>query len=172
MGVEIERKFLLANNDWRQQVDRSDRLTQGYLSGVEAAQAGFTCSTVRVRTASDKAWLNIKSANAGLSRDEYEYPIPLEEADRLLKTLCRGVIEKIRHHVHMEGAHFEIDEFLGENQGLVVAEVELLHPDAPYPTPDWLGAEVSDDARYYNANLAAVPYASWAHKKTTKTPKA
>jgi adenylate cyclase len=162
MGIEIERKFLLAGDAWRAIVVRSERIAQGYLSGSAAIQAGVVKCSVRVRISGDLAWLNIKSATLGISRQEFEYPIPVTDAERLLADLSDGSLEKIRHHVMLDGTHFEIDEFLGANAGLLVAEVELSHADAPYPTPAWLGLEVSDRVRYFNVNLIDRPYACWS----------
>jgi adenylate cyclase len=154
MALEIERKFLLAGEGWRTQIESSERLAQGYLGGTRAS--------VRVRIGGRCAWLNIKSRELGHSRQEYEYEIPLADAEAMLASLADGpVIEKTRHLVR-QGAHlWEIDEFAGDNQGLVVAEIELGHPDEAFERPDWLGAEVTDDARYYNVNLVAHPYTRW-----------
>lgn len=162
MGVEIERKFLLVNDGWRSLVGRSERMAQGYLVSAAAIAAGQAKCSVRVRIAGDTAWLNIKSAVLGIERHEFEYPVPLADAEHLLHELSDGVLEKIRHHVMLDGAHFEVDEFLGENTGLFVAEVELPSADAAYPRPDWLGIEVSEQARYYNVNLIGRPYATWS----------
>lgn len=161
MGVEIERKFLLRSDAWRPAVERSERIAQGYLVGAEALRAGLTRASVRVRRAGERAWLNIKSAQLGIERAEYEYPVPLADAEALLASLCDGVLEKFRHIVTVDGVVFEIDEFLGDNAGLVVAEVELDAPDAAFPRPDWLGREVSELGRYYNVNLIEHPYARW-----------
>jgi len=162
MGIEIERKFLLAGDSWRASVERSERMAQGYLVGAAAITDGHARASVRIRIAGDDAWINIKSATLGIERQEYEYPVPLDDAGRLLADLCDGAVEKIRHHVMLDGAHFEIDEFLGANEGLVVAEVELPSVDASYPTPAWLGPEVSHEVRYYNVNLIERPYAVWS----------
>ena len=162
MGIEIERKFLLAGEGWRAQVARSERMVQGYLLGAAALAAGLSRASVRVRLAGDAAWLNIKAARLGIERAEFEYPIPVADAEALLRELCDGVLEKCRHHVAVEGTWFEIDEFAGANQGLIVAEVELPAADAAYPRPDWLGVEVSALARYYNVNLMAHPYTRWS----------
>jgi len=112
--------------------------------------------------AGEQAWLNIKSATPGIERAEFEYAIPLSDARTLLATLCDGVMEKVRHHVRVDGVLFEIDEFLGDNQGLIVAEVELPAVDAPFPRPSWLGREVSALVRYYNVQLIAHPYQQWS----------
>ena len=156
MPVEIERKFLVVGDAWRREVSHSQRMAQGYLAGPPSSR----CS-VRVRVAGEKAWLNIKSATPGVERDEYEYPIPLGHAERLLATLAGDLVEKIRHAVERDGHVYEIDEFLGANAGLVVAEIELAHADEAFARPAWLGSEVSDLARYYNVNLATHPYSLW-----------
>ena len=157
MGIEIERKFLVVGDAWRGAASRSESMVQGYLAGPPAAR----CS-VRVRIAGERAWLNIKSAQAGVQRDEYEYEIPVADARRQLDTLAADVVEKIRHYVEVDGHCFEVDEFGGDNAGLVVAELELDRVDAPYPRPPWLGREVSQLVRYYNLNLSAHPYSRWS----------
>jgi Uncharacterized protein conserved in bacteria len=162
MGIEIERKFLLASDDWRGAVERSERIAQGYLIGAQALRDGSARASVRARLAGEQAWLNIKAATAGIERAEFEYAIPVSDARALLSTLCDGVLEKIRHHVRVDGVLFEIDEFLGDNSGLIVAEVELPAVDAPFPRPAWLGREVSTLTRYYNVNLIAHPYRQWS----------
>lgn len=155
MGIEIERKFLIRDDRWRQQVERSTRMRQGYLT------SDARCS-VRVRVAGSQGFLNIKSGTLGIQRSEYEYAIPLTEAEEILDTLCeKPLLEKTRHFVH-HGQHvWEIDEFAGENAGLIVAEVELRHPDEPLTCPDWLGEDVSHDIRYYNSQLVRYPYKTW-----------
>lgn len=162
MPIEIERKFLLNGDGWRAQVARSERMAQGYLVGAAALQAGHARASVRVRRSGEQAWLNIKAARLGIERAEYEVALPPDEADEMLATLCDGVLEKNRHYVPLGGMLFEIDEFLGANAGLVVAEIELPATDAPFPRPAWLGREVSALARYYNVNLIAHPYAAWS----------
>lgn len=162
MAIEIERKFLLANDDWRAGVERSESIAQGYLVGAQALRAGLAHASVRVRLAGEQAWLNIKGATPGIARAEFEYPIPLDDARTLLADLCDGVLEKTRHHVRVDGTLFEIDEFAGDNAGLLVAEVELPTVDAPFPRPSWLGREVSALVRYYNVNLIAHPYRQWS----------
>jgi adenylate cyclase len=154
MAIEIERKFLLKDDSWRTQVRASEYLAQGYLGGTRAS--------VRVRVCGDSAWLNIKSQKKGTTRLEFEYPIPRTDADTLLSELADGpVISKTRHYVDLDAHVFEIDEFDGDNQGLIVAEVELQHADESIPRPQWLGAEVTDDSRYYNLSLVSHPYCRW-----------
>jgi adenylate cyclase len=162
MAVEIERKFLLTSDRWREGIEHSETMAQGYLVGAQALCDGSARASVRVRLACDRAWLNIKAAVPGIERAEFDYPIPAGDARALLDTLSDGVLEKIRHHVRVEGVLFEIDEFLGDNAGLLVAEVELPAADAPYPRPAWLGREVSALTRYYNVNLIAYPYRHWS----------
>jgi adenylate cyclase len=156
MPVEIERKFLVVSDAWRRDVSRSEPMAQGYLAGPPASR----CS-VRVRIAGDEAWLNVKSATPGVERDEYEYTVPRADAERMLATLCGARVEKVRHHVPAGDHLFEVDEFHGDNAGLVVAEIELAHADEPFERPAWLGREVTQLARYYNVNLASHPYSCW-----------
>ena len=162
MAIEIERKFLLANDGWRAGIERSEAIAQGYLVGAQALRDGTARASVRARLAGTQAWLNIKAARLGIERAEFEYPIPVDDARDLLATLCDGVLEKTRHHVRVDGALFEVDEFEGDNRGLVVAEIELPAVDAPFPRPSWLGREVSTLTRYYNVNLIAHPYRQWS----------
>lgn len=161
MGVEIERKFLLVSDAWRAHVSRSQRLVQGYLVSAAAVTSGAARSSVRVRIGGDQAWLNIKSSTLGVARQEYEYEVPLADAEAMLAKLCDGVVEKIRHYVAHANHEFEIDEFFGANDGLVVAELELDHVDEVFERPDWLGPDVSHLPRYYNLNLIAYPYSAW-----------
>ncbi len=161
MGVEIERKFLLRSDAWRAQIERTVPMAQGYLNGHAEVASGAQLTSVRVRLEGDVAALNIKSREAGPSRQEFEYAIPVEEARALLALCVGGRIEKLRHLVR-HGAHlWEIDEFADDNAGLVVAEVELETVDQAFERPDWLGAEVTHLTRYYNLALAAHPYAAW-----------
>lgn len=155
MGIEIEHKFLLANDDWRKQVHKTVRYRQGYLSSLP------TCS-MRVRIAGDQAWLNIKSATIGAERMEFEYEIPCPDANEIIDKLCgKPVIEKTRHFVNVDNLLWEIDEFDGLNQGLIVAEIELNYIDQFFTKPAWIGQEVTHDLRYYNNNLALNPYSNW-----------
>jgi adenylate cyclase len=156
MPVEIERKFLVSGDAWRQSVSRSERFGQGYLATTAA------CS-VRVRIGGERAWLGIKGRVVGMSRPEYEYEIPVAEAGEILRDFCaEGRIDKIRHWVEVGGREWEIDEFLGANAGLVVAEIEIEDEAAQFERPGWLGREVTNDVRYYNASLAQQPYRGWA----------
>ncbi len=154
MGLEIERKFLVQGQAWRQPPEAQTRFSQGYLSRDPAR-------TVRVRLAGERAFLTIKGATVGATRAEFEYEIPPADAAQLL-ALCDGpVVDKIRHVLWVGGLCWEVDEFLGANAGLVVAEIELQSEDQAFERPAWLGAEVTGDARYVNANLAVRPYSNW-----------
>jgi len=161
MGKEIERKFLLTGEGWREGIESSMPITQGYLMGAAGLVAGHARASVRLRIAGSEAWLNIKSSVRGIERAEFEYPVPVADAREMLDTLCDGKVEKTRHHVHVEGTVFEIDEFTGANHGLVVAEVELEHAGEEIPRPSWLGREVSDEKRYYNVFLLDHPFTQW-----------
>lgn len=155
MALEIEHKFLLANDEWRNHVQHSVRYRQGYLSSLPT-------SSIRIRVSDNHAWLNIKSATIGTQRHEYEYEIPLPDGDELLNTLCKKpLIEKTRHFVEDNNKIWEIDEFEGENEGLIIAEIELRETGESFTKPAWLGVEVTDDLRYYNNNLALHPYSEW-----------
>jgi adenylate cyclase len=162
MGVEIERKFLVVGDAWRAQASHSLRMVQGYLidADVVQAQAGTRCS-LRVRVGGADAWLNIKSANLGVARREYEYPIPVTDAERMLRDFCNGVVEKTRHYVRYADFTYEVDEFLGDNAGLLVAELELDAVEQVFARPEWLGREVTERLRYYNLNLLQHPYSRW-----------
>lgn len=159
MGIEIERKFLVVGDAWRKQVANSQRMVQGYIAGPGVGQQ-IRCS-IRIRIVDDKAFLNIKSVARSIERQEFEYTIPLVDGEQMLALMADKYIEKIRHCVNVEDYTFEIDEFLGENSGLIVAELELPAADACFPQPSWLGAEVSHLSRYYNVSLVAHPYAQW-----------
>jgi adenylate cyclase len=156
MALEIEHKFLLADESWRNEVSHSVLYKQGYLSSSPLG-------SVRVRISDSQAWLNIKSATIGTSRQEFEYEIPLGDAHILLDDLCfKPLIEKTRHFVHRDQHIWEIDEFMGENAGLIVAEIELLEIGEDFVRPSWLGQEVTADIRYYNNQLTKHPYRDWA----------
>jgi adenylate cyclase len=154
MPREIERKFLLKTDAWRSQVRHSQSMSQGYLASSDR-------SSVRVRIAGNEAWLNIKSGGLVASRQEYEYPLPLEDAHELLALAPGPLIEKTRHFVEHGGFTWEIDEFHGDNAGLVVAELELDSEDEPFQRPEWLGIEVTQLRRYYNVCLVEHPYRAW-----------
>ena len=155
MAIETERKFLLVNDDWRNIVSSSTLMRQGYLNSEN------DCS-IRVRTTSNNAWLNIKSVTVGTQRHEFEYEIPLEDGNQILDTFSRKpLIEKTRHIVEVGDHSWEIDEFIGDNAGLIVAEIELNDPNESFDKPAWLGEEVTFDARYYNTQLSKTPYKTW-----------
>lgn len=155
MGIEIERKFLVLNTDWKQQADTGTTMQQGYLSTDPGR-------SVRVRIEGQQACINIKSATSTLSRLEYQYAIPLADAREILGELCDGKwVEKVRYRVPQPPHVWEIDIFSAANQGLVVAEIELGHEEEPFARPDWLGEEVSGDPRYLNMNLISHPYSQW-----------
>ena len=161
MGIEIERKFLVRGDAWRAGATRSVRMAQGYLNDHAAVVAGTQQVSVRVRIGDGRGWLNIKSREAGPSRQEFEYEVPIADAEALLRLCVGAPIDKVRHYVPFGGFTWEVDEFAGENAGLVVAEIELPHVDTGFPRPDWLGAEVTELTRYYNLALAARPYGRW-----------
>jgi len=155
LAIEIERKFTIKNDSWRQQINKSQRYVQGYLAGNER-------TSVRIRIAGEQANINIKSATLGIFRQEYEYPLPLEDAEKMLADLCeKPVIDKVRHFVTHAGKIWEIDEFSGENEGLIVAEIELNDIEEQFELPDWADKDVSDDKRYYNVSLVKHPYKDW-----------
>lgn len=155
MGTEIERKFLLKDDSWKEGADAGTLFRQGYLQGSEH-------SSVRVRIEGERANLNIKSATLGIQRREFEYPIPMEDARTLLDELCeKPLIEKTRYLLNYAGHLWEIDVFSGDNAGLVVAELELKSEDEAFERPPWLGQEVSHDPRYYNVCLVKEPYSKW-----------
>ena len=154
MGREIERKFLVKGEAW-----------QGLAPGVLYRQ-GYLCSakerTVRVRVAGEKAFLTIKGLTVGAARAEYEYEIPVADAQAMLDDLAeKPLIKKIRYKIPYDGLTWEVDEFLGDNAGLIVAEVELSDEKQAFNKPEWAGEEVSDDPRYFNSNLARHPFRKW-----------
>lgn len=159
MGREIERKFLVQGDGWRTKTGM--RYRQGYLSTDKSR-------TVRVRLVEDEAtgaahgFLTIKGKSTGASRAEYEYEIPAQDARELLDTLCHHpLIEKIRHKIAVADGLWEVDEFLGSNAGLILAEIELATVEQTFAAPAWLGSEVTDDPRYYNSNLVQHPFSTW-----------
>lgn len=156
MAIEIERKFLLTNSAWREQVHQSTRIAQGYLS---------TDPTVRVRLKGNSGYLTIKSKSLdGISRAEFEYPIPENDALELLQ-LCPNVLDKTRHLIKADLFTWEIDEFHGENVGLIVAEIELPSIETTFTKPEWLGKEVTGEVCYYNSMLSESPYSRWHDKE-------
>ena len=156
MGIEIERKFLVVGDDWR--AAPAAQYAQGYLNRDKQR-------TVRVRVVEASAWLTIKGANSGATRAEFEYAIPVADALQML-ALCDGpLVRKLRRVIVHAGATWEVDEFQGDNAGLVVAEIELASEDSAFEAPPWLGAEVTHDARYFNSSLAAAPYATWPESR-------
>ncbi len=161
MGIEIERKFLVRGDGWRSAAHAVIPMAQGYINDTAALDSGAQKASVRVRIQGGQAFMNLKSREVGHTRQEFDYPIPLDDARALLALCVGGRIDKRRHLVRHAGLVWEVDEFLGDNAGLVVAEVELEHADQAIETPDWAGAEVTDQVRYYNLALAAHPYACW-----------
>ncbi len=161
MGIEIERKFLLANEDWRAQAHKAVALAQGYLNDLAMVDGGAMNASVRVRIEGDEARLNIKSRELGASRQEFDYTIPMQDARALLALCVGGKIDKLRHYVNHEGHLWEIDEFFGDNAGLVVAEIELERVDEAFAKPAWAGVEATHAKRYYNLALASRPYSQW-----------
>jgi len=157
VALEIERKFLLSSDAWRGLVAQSTLYRQGYLTpSVQNAKA-----SVRVRVEGERGVLNVKSVRMGIQRHEYEYAIPLADANEMLDTLCGSIIEKTRHLVPFAAHVWEIDEFHGDNAGLMVAEIELGAVDEDFVRPAWLGSEVTEDARYYNVALVNKPFNTW-----------
>jgi CYTH domain-containing protein len=154
MGTEIERKFLVRDDSWRGEAGRVSHLRQGYIA-IDGGNAA------RVRTDGERAWLALKGPADGLARPEFEYAIPLADADGLLAICRERVVEKRRHIVVRGGSRWEIDEFMGHNAGLVLAELELATADQVFERPEWLGPEVSSDPRYTNAALSTHPFGAW-----------
>lgn len=155
MAIEIERKFLVRGDGWRS-LSVGSIYRQGYITSTPG-------KTVRVRVVGDRGYLTIKGTTVGYRRSEFEYPIPVEDAEEMLATLCdRPLIEKKRHQISRGDLIWEIDEFFGDNEGLILAEVELLDEGQIFDLPDWIGEEVSHDSRYYNVNLIRNPYRNWS----------
>lgn len=155
MATEIERKFLVKGDQWRS-LATGIGYRQGYLSTKKGC-------TVRVRLVGNKGYLTIKGLTQGCSRAEYEYQIPAADAQEMLDNLCEApVIDKTRYKIEYAGLIWEVDEFAGENQGLIIAEVELIDENQSIELPEWIGKEVSDDPRYFNANLVQYPYRQWS----------
>lgn len=155
MSQEIERKFRVTSTAYRNGAS-GIRYRQNYLSNSESG-------VVRVRIAGEKGYLTIKGKNRGICRTEYEYEIPVVDAEEMLNNLCAlPEIEKIRFRILFEGFVWEVDEFGGENEGLIIAEIELADENTEFKKPDWVGEDVSHDARYYNSNLLTNPYKNWS----------
>lgn len=154
MGLEIERKFLIKQNKW-QPPNQGKVYRQGYIYTHNG-------STVRIRVAGNEGYLTLKSKTTGCTRAEFEYAIPLAEAEEMLELLCdRPLIEKIRYRVTFNGCIWEVDRFLGENEGLMLAEIELETENQHLLLPEWIDTEVTEEQRYYNSNLAKNPYTNW-----------
>ncbi len=154
MGQEIEKKFLLKNENWRN-LAQGKKYCQGYLSTEKGR-------TVRVRIIGERGFLTVKGPNEGETRLEFEYEIPVSEANEILEKLChKPLIQKTRYKIPFEGFTWEVDEFEGENKGLVFAEIELQHEGETFAVPEWIDREVTDDPRYYNANLVTNPFCKW-----------
>ncbi len=154
MPIEIERKFLVLSDEYRKDAS-SSLYRQGYILNSRE-------KCVRIRVCDGRGYLTIKGITERVTRTEFEYEIPLEEANTMLDLLCGGeILEKDRHILTYGGFRWEVDEFYGDNEGLVVAEIELADEKTEFPRPDWLGMEVSNDPRYYNNNLLTCPFCSW-----------
>lgn len=157
MALEIERKFLVKNDEWKKSSDTGTKLIQGYIASENA--------TIRIRVAGEKSFLTIKGRSTanGVSRNEFEYAIPLQDAEKMLDELCeKPYIEKTRYIVVAEDSHkWELDVFEGANHGLVIAEIELENEDEGFALPDWAGEEVSSRPKYRNSSLAKRPFSTW-----------
>lgn len=156
-NIETERRFLIKNDNWKATASEPKLMNQGYLS-VEKER------TIRVRIIGNQAWLTLKGYISDITRSEFEYEIPLADAQTMMDTMCPFKLEKSRHEVVYEGFTFEIDEYFGENAPLIVAELELPSEDTPFPKPDWLGEEITSDGKYTNAYLSKHPYSEWYSK--------
>ncbi len=155
MALEIERKFLVKDDSWMASVHSSTPIMQGYLASTARA-------TVRVRVKGERAFITIKGATSGVTRSEFEFEVDVDDARTMLATLAEGpVIDKVRHEIRVASHIWEVDVFAGDNEGLVMAEIELADADEEFELPGWAGQEVSDDPRYFNVNLAAHPYRTW-----------
>lgn len=154
MPLEIERKYLIKSDDWKNYTNKKIIIKQGYLSSNPD-------STVRIRLTNKKAFITIKSKTTGITRSEYEYGIPISDARELLNLCTKPLIQKTRYIVVQNKSRWEVDIFEGVNEGLEIAEIELENADELIIKPDWLGEEVSDDSRYFNSSLAVHPYKDW-----------
>jgi adenylate cyclase len=169
MAIEIERKFLLSNDGWRAAAHKAVPMAQGYLNDLALVDSGAMRASVRVRIEGEAAFLNLKSRELGACRQEFEYAIPVADAHALLLLCVGGRVEKTRHYVQHQGHLWEIDEFHGDNAGLVVAEIELRSEAEAFAHPDWLGTEATHAQRYYNLALASRPYSQWHAYERTAT---
>ena len=174
MGIEIERKFLVAGDGWRGAAHKVVPMAQGYLNDLAAMDVagdgrGAMKASVRVRIAGDAAFLNLKSREPGHTRQEFDYPVPVDDARALLALCIGGLIDTRRRYVDVQGHLWEVDEFLGDNAGLVVAEIELVSADEAFVRPEWSGREVTDSQRYYNLALATRPYSQWSEAERAGT---
>ncbi len=164
MGIEIERKFLVRNDAWKSGIQGSYPCTQGYI-GLRGP------GSARVRIIGTKGFLTLKGPRQGISRAEFEYQIPIEEARELLESFCDdALITKVRHEVPHEGHLWEIDEFGGENTGLILAEVEIDDESESFNFPEWVGKDISEDERFFNAQLAKHPISTWMKKPSSESP--
>ncbi len=154
MGIEIERKFLVGGNGWKAAAGEGVRCKQGYLDSGQG-------TTVRVRIIGEQAFLTIKGATTGITRSEFEYEIPVPDADELLVLCGEAIVEKRRYFIQHVGMLWELDVFSGANAGLVMAEIELESERQPFALPEWVGEEVSSDPRYRNGHLARYPFTTW-----------
>ena len=169
MGIEIERKFLVTSDAWRGAAHKVVPMAQGYLNDLAMVEGGAQRASVRVRIEGEHAYLNLKSRERGHTRQEFNYSIPVDEARSLLALCVGGLIDKHRHYVNHEGHLWEVDEFLGDNAGLVVAEIELQHADESFALPEWAGRQATDALRYYNLALASHPYSQWTDAERDAT---
>jgi adenylate cyclase len=155
MGVEIERKFLVHHDKWSQiQKPAGTHYRQGYVLNDDKR-------TIRVRTTDKAGYITFKGASSGISRSEFEYTIPVEDGIQLLDGFATSEVEKVRYCIDFEGNTWEVDEFLGDNAGLITAEIELDHEEQTFTKPNWVAAEVSDQAKYYNSSLSTHPFKDW-----------
>jgi adenylate cyclase len=161
MAIEIERKFLVKGEQWRS-LGKGKIYRQGYFPTTQGC-------TIRVRIIGDQGYLTIKGKTQGYSRSEFEYPIPLADAHEMLNTLCdRPLIEKTRYKITLDHLIWEVDEFTGDNQGLILAEVELTSEDQKINLPEWIHQEVTGDPQYYNVNLVKYPFSQWSKTVSVK----
>ena len=155
MPKEIERKFIVATDTWRNNIEDKTPMCQGYIRSLDC--------TVRVRVAGTTGYLTLKGRTSNFTRDEYEYEIPLQDAKEMLNKLCHGgSVEKFRYRIIVDGDEWVVDEFIGKNAGLIMAEIELTAENQSFSTPEWLGKEVSHDSRYTNGALAMKPFSTWS----------